>query len=683
MKKIFRGFTLVELIVVIAILAILAITSFVVLSQWFVKSRNIRRVADLQWLKTALNSYYYSNFKYPMPGEAIEIRDENDEVIWYQWLFDDSVWGQMREVTKVPQDPLDKEYYGYSILVKNGEWYELVAFLEVVDTNLLWGVDKAYAISLSSRVPYVIGEYQEKWDFHLKPLTFIHPDYGVITNQILWSGWYVKIDTNTLTWYESSGWVVWGVNVEWWELWVADVIEIWWTNAGSINQDDISQALPVVGGVNSSVSTVVDAYMWKLSGGNHYYEPQKLIVSSNNVYIAWSRGYSYPNSTGFLMKVVGGNKSIEWVKEFWPFSSIVWFEKIWNSFVIADMYGNIIKISEDWNLENRKKIGLSDTHRSDNNSLIANNMRFSSMIKDSDSLVIIWSYTDTVEDSTPFGNDDGIAIKLSDGLDFLTGMHFGESGSYYRGVDVGVLDSNNYVFWFSKSYSNGGILVWNKSLSSMYLFTGKLLKKVGSTSSVRLTSLKGGLGRLYLSISNVSERIISFDTTLNFDQSVILKVSGDVLDQVWIDFISGSSIYIKGIEWINGPCYARFWKLNSSLSDWYIKVVGWETNLPPFPIVKDIFKKGSYIYGINNTIYPFMFNIPDDVSFSTSNIDGPYLDVSPWWDFYFVNIPNFQMGSISSGIISDYSGSIINIDNNDDFYWVPVFSGSAYGYCAV
>ncbi len=56
-----------------------------------------------------------------MPGEAIEIKDENDEVIWYQWLFDESVWGQMREVTKVPQDPLDKEYYGYSILVKNGE----------------------------------------------------------------------------------------------------------------------------------------------------------------------------------------------------------------------------------------------------------------------------------------------------------------------------------------------------------------------------------------------------------------------------------------------------------------------------------------------------------------------------------------------------------------------------------
>ena len=79
-----KTFTLVELIVVIAILAILAVTSFVVLSQWFVKTRNVRRTSDLQGLKTALNSYYFSNFKYPQPGEAIEILDESGVVIGYQ-----------------------------------------------------------------------------------------------------------------------------------------------------------------------------------------------------------------------------------------------------------------------------------------------------------------------------------------------------------------------------------------------------------------------------------------------------------------------------------------------------------------------------------------------------------------------------------------------------------------------
>jgi len=249
-----KAFSLVELVVVIAILAILAITSFVVLSQWFVKSRNIKRISDLQGLKTALNSYYYSNFKYPRPWESIEIRDENDEVIWYQWLFDESVGAKMREVTKVPKDPLDKGYYGYSILVKNWVWYELVSFLEVIDTNLLGKLDNAYAISLSSRVPYVIWEYEERWGFHLKPLTFIHPDYGVITSNILWSWWYVKIDSTTLTGYESSGGVIWGVNVWWGEYWVAEVIGVGGVNAGSINKEEISQALPVVGGVSSNKS---------------------------------------------------------------------------------------------------------------------------------------------------------------------------------------------------------------------------------------------------------------------------------------------------------------------------------------------------------------------------------------------------------------------------------------------
>ena len=62
----------------------------------------------------------------------------------------------MSELTKVPKDPLDGEYYGYSVLVNKGIGYELVAFLEVLDTNLLGAVNRSYAVSLASRVPYVV-----------------------------------------------------------------------------------------------------------------------------------------------------------------------------------------------------------------------------------------------------------------------------------------------------------------------------------------------------------------------------------------------------------------------------------------------------------------------------------------------------------------------------------------------
>ncbi len=261
-----KWFTLIELIVVIAILAILSVTSFVVLSQWFVKSRNVKRVTDLSDLQTALRSYYFSQASiwrpgYPMPGEAIEIRDENDEVIWYQWLFDDSVWGKMSELTKVPRDPLDKEYYWYSVLTNKWEWYELVAFLEVIDFNLLWeSFNRAYAISLSSRVPYVLWEYREREWYFLKPMTFIHPDFWMITSQVLGSGWYIKVDLTTLTGEYISWTSVWGVEVWGWEYWVADVIEVGGSNAGSINIGDIAQALPTVWWVtptNTTPSSVV------------------------------------------------------------------------------------------------------------------------------------------------------------------------------------------------------------------------------------------------------------------------------------------------------------------------------------------------------------------------------------------------------------------------------------------
>ncbi len=256
-----KWFTLIELIVVIAILAILAVTSFVVLSQWFVKSRNVKRVTDLSDLQTALRSYYFSKASiwrpgYPMPGEAVEVRDENDEIIWYQGLFDESVWAQMSELTKVPKDPLDKEYYGYSVLTNKGEWYELVAFLEVVDINLLWGsMNQAYAVSLSSRVPYVVWEYREREGYFLKPMTFIHPNFWVITSQILGSWGYIKVDLNTLTWEYVSGGTIWGVQVGWGEYWVANIIEIGWPNAWSISTSDITQALPVAGWVAPATTT--------------------------------------------------------------------------------------------------------------------------------------------------------------------------------------------------------------------------------------------------------------------------------------------------------------------------------------------------------------------------------------------------------------------------------------------
>jgi len=75
MKKIDKnGFTLIELLVVIAIIAILATISIISLSSVRLKARDVRRVADIKQVQSALELYFtYNNF-YPTmitPGSSL------------------------------------------------------------------------------------------------------------------------------------------------------------------------------------------------------------------------------------------------------------------------------------------------------------------------------------------------------------------------------------------------------------------------------------------------------------------------------------------------------------------------------------------------------------------------------------------------------------------------------------
>jgi prepilin-type N-terminal cleavage/methylation domain-containing protein len=60
-----RGFTLIELMVVIAIIGILASIIMVSLSSAQAKARDARRIADINTLKLSLEMYYNDNLKYP------------------------------------------------------------------------------------------------------------------------------------------------------------------------------------------------------------------------------------------------------------------------------------------------------------------------------------------------------------------------------------------------------------------------------------------------------------------------------------------------------------------------------------------------------------------------------------------------------------------------------------------
>lgn len=65
-----KGFTLIELLIVIAIIAILAAILFVSIgTQPLLRSRDAKRVSDLQNLRTALAIYYTDNNRYPSDTE--------------------------------------------------------------------------------------------------------------------------------------------------------------------------------------------------------------------------------------------------------------------------------------------------------------------------------------------------------------------------------------------------------------------------------------------------------------------------------------------------------------------------------------------------------------------------------------------------------------------------------------
>ena len=66
MKKIARGFTLIELLVVIAIIGILASIVLASLDSARIKSRDARRLADIDAIKKALTIYNNDNSGYPV-----------------------------------------------------------------------------------------------------------------------------------------------------------------------------------------------------------------------------------------------------------------------------------------------------------------------------------------------------------------------------------------------------------------------------------------------------------------------------------------------------------------------------------------------------------------------------------------------------------------------------------------
>ncbi|MEJ0021794.1 MAG: type II secretion system protein [Candidatus Doudnabacteria bacterium] len=104
-----EGFTLIELLVVVSIIGLLASIIVVALSNVRLKSRDARRLADMQQIKTGLDIYYNLGSGYPDPAD---------------WNAAQAVQGQLScsgsPTLTVPQDPLHNGTPAYAYTYSQG-----------------------------------------------------------------------------------------------------------------------------------------------------------------------------------------------------------------------------------------------------------------------------------------------------------------------------------------------------------------------------------------------------------------------------------------------------------------------------------------------------------------------------------------------------------------------------------
>ena len=166
-SKKYKGFTLVELIVVITILVILGTIAFVQLWGFADSARDSARITLISNLKTWLDMFQIKSWTYPLPDWAVNITASGvSNIIWYQGYAKDQIWSIAKLSPWGTLDPLDPTIYTTYSVNQNQSKMQLMTFLED-GSNVTAFVPNALSISnasasstsdYSKRYPKTLGD---------------------------------------------------------------------------------------------------------------------------------------------------------------------------------------------------------------------------------------------------------------------------------------------------------------------------------------------------------------------------------------------------------------------------------------------------------------------------------------------------------------------------------------------
>lgn len=158
-------FTLAELIIVITILWIILWLASISLPLWIKKTRDSKRLWDMNILISWLENYNYENSAYPMPDDYARITYWLDDIN-YQW-FADKILSNKIWIKTPAVDPSDGTPYTYAV-TKDQQQFQIITYLESDFKNSSFMKEANYsnlANAEETTYNYIINKWDNIWIF--------------------------------------------------------------------------------------------------------------------------------------------------------------------------------------------------------------------------------------------------------------------------------------------------------------------------------------------------------------------------------------------------------------------------------------------------------------------------------------------------------------------------------------